>query len=170
MTDPFLKKVGVSNADEAMRNSLLAALRRNKTYTGSASTSSRREFRQAWATLIKSAARAYRRPVEDADHCATIARIAQILSRRFSPLLIGSRLRFGTSQKALNLYLKFLWRLGSIPRPPHCPVDRTVLLEVGVTAAWTNCDSKSEYMNWIRTLRRCAGKTALADWEYERWN
>jgi hypothetical protein len=35
--------------------------------------------------------------------------------------------RVGTAQKALNLYLKYLWCLGEIKTPPHCPFDRGII-------------------------------------------
>src|SRR3989442_14766671 len=108
MTDPFLRRVRVSNADEAMRNSLLAALRRNKPYKAGAPSTDRRALRHTWAALITTVAEAYSQPVADGEHCAAIARICKELSTRFGSHLIGGRLRFGTSQKALNLYLKFL--------------------------------------------------------------
>jgi hypothetical protein len=168
--DRFLRKVGVSNVDEAMRNSLSAALQRNKVYETSASWTDRRAFRQTWAGLIRTAAEAYTQPVADGDHCTTIERISQDLSVRFGRHLIGGKLTFGTSQKALNLYLKFLWRLGHIGPPPHCPVDRTVLDEVRLTGSWMGCDSRDQYMTWITAARRLAGNRTLADWEYALWN
>lgn len=169
MADRFLIETGVSSSDEAMRNSLSAALQRNKVYeTGS--SADRSALRRDWATLMKKAAEAYTQRVADRDHCATIARIAQSLSTRFRPQIIDGRWRFGTSQKAFNLYLKFLWRLGRIGPPPHCPVDRTVLNAVGLQGAWTKCDSQDEYMTWINAARRAAGNRTLADWEYALWN
>jgi hypothetical protein len=165
MTDPFLTSVGVSNADAAMRNSLRAALQRNKTYKTGAPSADRLALRQEWARLIKRVAKAYSQPVADRHHCEAIASICQELSAGFGRHLDGGRLRFGTSQKALNLYLKFLWRLGSIPSPPHCPVDRTVLQEVRLPGSWTTCDSEAEYMTWIEAVRRLAEKRTLADWE-----
>jgi hypothetical protein len=39
-------------------------------------------------------------------------------------------MRIGLAQKALNLYLKYLWCLGEIHEPPHCPLDSIVLGQV----------------------------------------
>jgi hypothetical protein len=79
-------------------------------------------------------------------------------------------LRFGTSQKAFNLYLKFLWRLGYIPAPPHCPVDGVILRSAGISGSWTQSNSSAEYLRWINALRQHAGPKSLAEWEYGEWN
>jgi hypothetical protein len=170
MIDRFLKRTGVSNPDEAIQSALRAALQRNKVYRTSASWVDRRAFRQDWASLIKKAAEAYSQPVADGDHCATIAGISEALSGRSGRHLSGHTLRFGTAQKAFNLYLKFLWRLRRIGPPPHCPIDRTVLRAVRQPGSWTKCDSQEEYMTWITAARRVAGDRTLADWEFALFN
>jgi len=170
MSDPFLIKVRVSKADDAMRNSLRAALQHNKTYATGTTTTEREAFRRAWAVLIVEAAKKYKQPVTDEEHCHTISKIVQTLSERFSRILIGGRLRFGTSQKAFNLYLKFLWCLGSLPKPPHCPIDRIVLRTAGLAGSWTQSNCATEYMKWVNALRRYVAPTTLADWEYAQWN
>jgi hypothetical protein len=83
--------------------------------------------------------------------------------------LVGDRFRYGTSQKAFNLYLTFLWRLGQIPSTPHCPVDRIVLTNGGIAAVWTKSDSEAEYRGWIAILRSKAQPLSLAEWEYQVW-
>ena len=91
------------------------------------------------------------------------------MSQAFSHVLVGDRLRYGTSQKAFNLYLKYLWRLGQIPSPPHCPVDRIVLANAGIDGTWTESDSEGEYRKWIAVLRSKANPLSLAEWEYRIW-
>ena len=60
---------------------------------------------------------------------------------RFGQYLSGGHLRYGTSQKALNLYLKFLWRPGKATTPPF---DRVVLTAGGIDGVWTKCDSAKQ--------------------------
>jgi hypothetical protein len=43
-------------------------------------------------------------PVSDDKHCGAIRRISDNLSARFEEILKGGRLRYGTSQKAFNLF------------------------------------------------------------------
>lgn len=168
-TDRFLEETGVSNRDEAMRNSLRAAVQHNPVYS-TRSLSDHKTVRREWASLIRKAAEAYGHPVSDADHCATIKGISDDLSRSVGQHLRGGKLTFGTSQKALNLYLKFVWRLGDIGPPPHCPVDGTVLRKLRLPGAWTKCDSQEEYMAWITAARRAANSRTLAEWEYALWS
>jgi hypothetical protein len=173
MRDDFLKRVDVSDSDDAIKNSLQASLQRNRTYKAKTSAEQRAQFRSAWACLIIEAADGYRKGgVGDCVHCDLIEKIASTLSREYSSILNDGKLRFGTSQKALNLYLKFLWRLGSIPPPPHCPVDRVILKVGGISDSWTRCDSKNQYIGWIQKLRKKAeyDGLSLGDWEYKYWN
>jgi len=170
MIDPFLQAVGVHTEERAIRESLLSALGRNKTYRDGPDDGIRIAFRTAWATLIRDESRTYAQPVSDSQHCEIIQRISDTLSSTFGELLIDGRLRYGTSQKALNLYLKYLWRLEIITAtPPHCPVDRQVLTAGGIDGTWTKCDSEKQYMEWIGMLRVKAKPLCLAEWEYGIW-
>ncbi len=170
MNDPFLVKVRVSSEGEAMRNALRAALQHNPVYLGGVSLGGRREIRKDWADQITQFARDCVGVVSERDLVDRIGAISDSLSQRHEHALRGGRLRFGTSQKALNLYLKLLWRLGKIARPPHCPVDRIVLRYAGITGSWTSSDSVDEYLEWIRGLEKAAEPMHVADWEYELWN
>lgn len=174
MNYPFLEAMGVRNTERAMKESLLSALGRNPTYRGDEAGNDRVRFRAEWARLIRQESSRYTEPVGDDSHCQTILRISKALSSDFGNILLGEQLRYGTSQKALNLYLKYVWQLENrrVP-PPHCPVDRVMLKLVGVDAAWTQCNSVTEYMSWVQRLRAKAGPLALAVWEdrvwYEEW-
>ncbi len=170
MADVFLEQTGVHSEERAMVESLKSALGRNRTYRDAADDRTRIAFRTAWARLIRIESPAYSLPVTDEQHCATIQRIADKLSGDFGRCLINGRLRYGTSQKALNLYLKYLWRLGSTKMtPPHCPIDSQALAAGGVDGAWTKCDSEKQYTEWIGRLRLKAKPLCLAEWEYGIW-
>lgn len=169
MNDPFLEVTRVTTEASAMSNAIQSALQRNKTYKDFCSYEVRDRFRAALATQIRMEAPRYALPVDEVQHCQTIKRIADMVSQRCGDCLVNGRLRYGTAQKAFNLYLKFLWRLGKVAKPPHCPVDSTVLAEAGIEGAWTKCDSQSEYLEWIRRLRSKAKPLDLAEWEYQVW-
>ncbi len=169
MNDPFLVATGVSNETGAMTNAIASAFGRNRIYEGDVSDDSRSQLRTAIASLMREEARAYAQAVSDEQHLAAIRRISDSISLRFSRYLVCGRFRFGTSQKAFNLYLKFLWRLGLIPTPPHCPVDSIVLAKGGIDAAWTKSDSEPDYVFWIKKLRWEARPLSLSDWEYKIW-
>jgi hypothetical protein len=169
INDPYLRVTRVSGEPSAMSNAVASALGRNKTYDDAVGSQQRAEFRSTFASILRSEAKAYVQSVSDNQHYAAIERISSEMSRSFVRALVGGRLRYGTSQKAFNLYLKFLWRLGQIPSPPHCPVDSIVLRNAGIAAAWTKSDSEAEYRGWIATLKSVAHPASLADWEYQVW-
>jgi hypothetical protein len=149
--------------------SINAALQRNKVYKSEEHYDQREELRKQWATLLSKEAQAYEspeQPISDEQHCSAIARIADTLSAQFGEILAGGRLRFGTSQKALNLFLKYLWALNAIQMPPHCPIDSVVLERAGIDGSWTRCDSAEEYMSWINEIRK---RLTLTEWEIDVW-
>jgi hypothetical protein len=76
-------------------------------------------------------------------------------------------MRIGIAQKAVNLYLKFLWCYGWIPEPPHCPIDRTVLEEVGDNSSWTKIKDIPEYVEKIKKIEAKKGDKSFSEWEYE---
>ncbi len=176
MDDPFLVVTGVNSEQRAMTETLKAALqqRQNKVYSRDEVRNERLTFRLELARMMRKESRRYKQPslhVSDDEHCAAIRRISESLSTRYRPILKAGRFRYGTAQKALNLYLKFLWRLGALGggKPPHCPVDGVVLAAAGLIGSWTWSDDEKEYRHWIDEIRKNAGTRTLADWEYEAW-
>ena len=169
MADPFLDVTRVNNEWSAMSNAIQAALQHNKTYGAASDDGMRDSFRAEWGKFIREESQRYTQSVSDVQHCEGIQRISDRLRVRFGQLLSDGHLRFGTSQKALNLYLKFLWRLGKVATPPHCPVDRIVLNAGGIDGVWTKCDSAQQYMGWINALRARARPLSLAEWEHQMW-
>jgi hypothetical protein len=159
MVDPFLEEIFLSNA-------IAAALSRNSVYDPSCSDEQKSAFRRALAKQLRYEARHYANPVLEAEHFLAIRRMSDALSEK---MLVGGRFRYGTAQKAFNLYLKFLWRSGAIAEPPHCPIDGVILREARIDDAWTKCDSQGQYAEWINALRKLAGQRSLAEWEHEVW-
>ena len=153
-----------------LQESLLSALGHNPTYRGEEVGNERAEFRAEWARLILEESKRYVDAVDDDAHCQAILRISKALSHTFGGILLGGQLRYGTSQKAFNLYLKYVWQLEdrTVP-PPHCPVDRVMLQLIRVDAAWTQCNRVTEYMSWIHRLRAKADPLPLAIWEDKVW-
>lgn len=169
--DRFLEVTRVTDETSAMTESLKAALqqRQNRVYSREEIGNERSDFRSELSTAISNECARYTEHVADSEHCAVIRNISDRLSKKFSPMLKDQRLRYGTSQKAFNLYLKFLWRMGKIQTPPHCPVDTIVLNAGGIIGSWTQNDSEQEYLRWIDALKRKASPRSLSDWEYEIW-
>jgi hypothetical protein len=162
MIDAFLEEIFLSNA-------IAAALSRNAVYEPSCSDEKKGAVRRALADLLRHEALRYATPVSDADHYRAIRRISEILSNTQSTVLIRGRFRYGTAQKAFNLYLKFLWRFGEISEPPHCPIDSIVLGKARINGSWTKCDCEGEYMKWVDALKIKAKPLSLSEWEYKVW-
>jgi hypothetical protein len=176
MNDQFLVVTHVNNEKAAMTETLKAALqqRQNKVYARDEIGNERLTLRLELARMLRAESKRYIKPIQpisDDEHCAAIGRISDGLSSKFARNLKDQRFRYGTAQKAFNLYLKFLWRLGLLGdgQPPHCPVDGLVLGAAGLAGSWTWSDDEQEYRRWITQIRRRAGARSLSDWEFETW-
>jgi len=166
----FLKTVRVSCEASAMQNSILAAFQHGGIYKESTGTAYREDFRCALRLEIRKIATGYSGKVGEETHCDNIGKLADSITRQFSKILKGDRFRIGTAQKALNLYLKFLWCLGIHPvPPPHCPLDRTILEKAGVRGAWTKLDCMKTYQEWIGRVKVKANGKSIGEWELESW-
>lgn len=100
-----------------------------------------------------------------------IKNIKEISSVSADKILKGGKLRFGVSQKLLNLYLKYSWCLNKIAAPPHFPVDRRIQDTLGLTAiAWTQMENEEEYMNIINYVRQIVKPNqSIAEYELEHF-
>jgi hypothetical protein len=177
MSDPqwkFLEEVFLSN-------SISAALGHSSTYKKQNLTEQERRKRSEILgealkhDLCEVVAKHYSsRPVNPKHHAQHIGAIARHLSRKHTALLDNGRFRFGTAQKALNLYLKFLWCADRIPMPPDCPVDAKVLGKLPLSSPlkaikWTQIKDKATYCNLVSMARIVAGNEPLAEWELRVW-
>ena len=74
--------------------------------------------------------------------------------------------KIGIAQKLLNLRLKYLWCIGKICRPPHCPIDRRILNKVRWKCdPWTKWDCIDQYKAAIELIEKSSGSKHIADWE-----
>ena len=178
MTDLESQKSGfiaerarVQNREEAIANAITASLQHNPTYVEG--EVDRQSFRNGFSSHLNDLLARYCDTVEDDEHCAVIQQVSNELSQEFGGILIGGRLRIGTTQKALNLLLKTMWCLETEwPTPPHCPVDRIVLESAGIYGNWTQLNSIGTYRDWISRIREYAkiqGFESIAEWEVGAW-
>ena len=58
------------------------------------------------------------------------------LGKDHGDVLNGGKLFFGVAQKALNIYLKYLWCSNFDVRPPHCPFDYDIISRLNPKAAF----------------------------------
>jgi len=100
-------------------------------------------------------------------HSEIISKFCSDISSKFKKILRGERLRIGIGQKILNLYLKYLWCLRVIPKPPHCPFDRIIIKKLGLDVSWTKFDDIKIYNKLVDAANEKAGPKSLSDWELE---
>lgn len=102
------------------------------------------------------------------NHVATIREFCEYATNTFGECLKNRKLRFGVAQKMINLYLKFLWCIGEIQEPPHCPVDgyvKIALGDMGLTN-WTEMTEEAQYQEYISKIT----SSSPANWELLQWS
>src|SRR5450759_1393861 len=95
--------------DEFFGLTLGASVQRAGVYAPDLEESQRKSFQHGLRVALEEAALGYSRSVNSETHTKRIASLAARLSREHAGLLANGRLRIGVAQKALNLYLKYLW-------------------------------------------------------------
>lgn len=153
---------------------LQATVQRANIYRPGTPAPLRIAFRDALRRELDRLAQQYLVPVSDKKHVANIETLANAVSEAQRSALRGGRFRIGPSQKALNLFLKYLWAAGWIPEPPHCPLDRIIIsrFPVALQRNWTDLDDISEYRRLIDEARRNAStqSLSLAVWELRTYH
>lgn len=157
----------MANQEKAWSNAWAAGLQHNPTYTPETTMTQREEIRGFVRNAVEELSVKYAQRISESEHEDHIVYVAHDTSSRFKDHLRGGRFRIGTSQKVLNLYLKFQWCFGSIPEPPHCPLDRIVQqrAKIKTPMKWTSIDDISEYRHAIDSLR--SPNYSLAVWELQ---
>jgi len=103
------------------------------------------------------------------DHCDYIEDLADRISNQHAESLHEGRFRYGIAQKLVNLHLKYLWSLGLIEEPPHCPLDGIVRDLANLDYDWITSDSREEYEEAIALLNELANPRSLAVWELQEF-
>jgi hypothetical protein len=163
-TESFLR-------NEFLTMSVLGALGRSRTYSESATEDAKALFRDGLRKELDEISRGYRSTVKEQEHLSKIEQLSDSLSGQFSDCLRGGRFRIGMAQKALNLYLKYLWCTDLIPIPPHCPFDSVIISHLPSCSDlnWTSIDAIEDYQRLVGAARNEADGKALAQWELEIW-
>ena len=152
---------------------LQATVQRSSIYQKNATPKGKGDFRRGLERALKRLAKGYEGTVvSDATHCKNIEGLTEELTTEHANVLVGGRFRIGSAQKALNLYLKYMWCSERISLPPHCPIDAQVLAELKgcEKIRWTRLDSITKYAEIIGRAKAVAGESSLAEWELCLWN
>lgn len=157
---------------EILTLSVMAAFARARIYVPGADEQARRSLHTTLKQTLVRVGLQYKAVVTESEHLQNIGAIASAVSKEHAAILVGHAFRIGTAQKALNLYLKYLWCLGQLPEPPHCPVDAVILACVPAAnrVPWTQIATLEEYMRCITAIRKLTNGQSLAQWECTQWN
>ena len=165
--------------NEILLLALLGGLQRSKIYREDATTIQRGKVRQHIMGELRKLNTIYKNSIPEERHIKRIVEFAKKVSDQFPDVLDKRRLRIGISQKLINLYLKYLWTLGWIEEPPHCPFDSIIINELRrrsgkqVRASigqirFTQMDSAEEYRKLVEAAKFVAereGYNSIAAWE-----
>ncbi len=107
--------------------------------------------------------------IDGEQHIDILVKVKTWIDSKFSHILLNDEIRFGVVQKLINLHLKYLWCLGHLPLPPHCPFDRIIIskLKIKKPPAWTKLNSVDEYRRLVEKAVIIAGERPIAEWELE---
>jgi len=146
---------------------ILAALQRSSTYAEGVTETAKRDVRDTLKKQILNLTGQYVREVDDTTHYQNVKKLADAVSKSHTKTLKDGRFRIGVAQKALNLYLKYLWCLEQIPDPPHCPFDAIVIgrLPDCSNIKWTQVDDIEKYKRLVEAARKAAKGEPLPAWE-----
>lgn len=115
----------------------------------------------------------YQKVVHPDEHLKLIGDISKKLTKKHSNILSNKKFRIGTTQKAVNLFLKFLWAYDYTPNePPHIPLDGIVLKAINSDVKWTELDCIDEYKFLISCVDNVAKESgcSICKWELNLWN
>ncbi len=145
---------------------LSATLQRNTVYLN-ANETERREVRKGIELELNNLSKNYLNCVSEKEHEKNIIHLANSISKKYNSYLENGRFRIGTAQKALNLFLKYLWCLEKIHEPPHFPIDAIMLAKIPDCSGiyWTKLDSIDSYKEIIQKAKNVANGQTLSIWE-----
>lgn len=139
-------------------------------YSSNPQEDQRKEFKKDLREELENLEAKYaKRRVKEKDHIKNLSAFANRLSEKHAPVLYEGRIRFGVAQKLVNLYLKYLWVIGLIKEPPHCPIDGIISGIAKLEYNWTVSDSKKEYRTAIEKLAGVANPRSIAVWELQKY-
>ena len=129
------------------------AFQRANVYKKNIDENLRKEFRKSIQIKIEEYVEKFyvHRSPNSNKHCNNLLEIKEWVDKNFSKILTKNEIKLGVIQKLLNLYLKYLWCLGKISKPPHCPIDRIIISKLNIKNPpnWTTLNDIRDYMNIV---------------------
>ncbi len=157
--------------EQILASSIEAAFQHAKIYKKDIPDDKKSEFRCKLERHLQDISLDYKdKPVTEEQHINNLENLRGTMTTEFKDILYGDKFRVGIAQKALNLYLKYLWCLHKIAEPPHCPFDSIIISEIHRNDKYTEMDSIDEYKLLVEGAKQATGTKSLAVWELIIWN
>jgi hypothetical protein len=170
--------------ERAKAAAVTAASQHNVLYASGVDQRERRDVRVHWMRLLDELASKYTHSVSASEYESDIATLQAEMNRRFVGRFYAAEhpryhyepgFRVSHAQKSLSVYLKHLWCLGKIERPPECPVDSVVLRKAGLVGRdtrWALVNTIEQHRLQIGLLETKAADVglSLAEWELSAWS
>ncbi len=145
-----------------------ASVQRSLAYRAGVQGSDRSRFRsQVIDHIQETILPAYISECAQEQHIENILDLVSFANEVCGGRILSKSYNIGIGQKLLNLQLKYLWCIGQVARPPHCPIDRIILAKTCLKNRmnWTEIDSVFMYVEAIEAIKEIAGNMHIADWE-----
>jgi len=150
--------------------SVMGAFQHNKIYKEDINDLEKVKFRNNLKDLLFNIDNLYRKKVTEDGHLSNLDKLKLDIESNNKKILKEGAISFGTVQKILNLYLKYLWSIDLIKEPPHCPIDRIILNKLkDYSTSWTKMD-KLTYVDVMAKIKNASGIKSIAQWELNVFN
>jgi len=152
-----------------------ASVQRAKLYKKGLSSKDRKapDFRASIIAYIKSDIfESYKNGCDEEQHYTNIESLITKANTLGNGILGSDGYKYGVAQKLLNLAVKYMWCLGHIKEPPHCPVDRIVINKTKYKdkVNWTEIKERKPYEDVIKEINVIASAKSLAPAQWELLN
>ena len=110
-----------------------ASVQRARLYKKGLNSEDRKKsaFRESVISYIEeNLFQSYKNGCNEDQHYKNIDLLIEKANKYGSEILGPDMYKYGVAQKFLNLAVKYMWCLGHIQEPPHCPVDRIVINKI----------------------------------------
>jgi hypothetical protein len=180
MKTSFLNRYNQNRTiEKALSSGVSAAVQHNSLYREGVRQVAKPLFQESWKEQLISVSKKFEQTVEASAYEEDILKLKQYINEKYSTLFrdtphpkygYEAGFRISHAQKSISVYLKHLWCMGKIPRPPQCPVDRIILKKAGIKypeTNWAYVNSIEEHRGEMCFLNNKAVIAGLhvADWE-----
>lgn len=163
------------NAEKAARKGVQATSQRSHLYSKNAN---KQEIVDYWVKRLITISENYKKPQTFCRFLEDALTLKKDMNEKFPDSFdcgvdgYAPLFRLAHAQKSLSVCLKHLWCMDIIPEPPMCPIDRGILVKVGIHDCWTKLDDKCKYESWKEAIEKAATEKnmSMAEWELMVWN